>query len=75
MPTSADVSMAESVGKEPAADKFPHAARWFRHLASFDAKARKAFAKAKGGAAAAPAKDDDEEDVDLVSLGVPASSF
>ncbi len=70
VPSTADVAVQEAVGKEPDAAKFPHAARWYRQVASYDAAAKKAFGKVgadkfiKGGAAAAAADDDD---VDLVS--------
>ena len=69
VPTSADLSVSEAVGKEPDPGKFPHAARWFRHVASYPAKARKSFAKAKsdGYVAGKAQEDDGEDDVDLVS--------
>ena len=65
--------MAGAVSKCPDPKKFPHAARWFRHLQSYDAEAKKAFAKAKkddyvkqDGNAAKDAADE-EDDVDLVN--------
>ena len=77
--SAADLAVLEAVGSTaPDAQKHPHAARWHRHVSSFDAKARKSFAKAKkndyvgkaapagkGKPAAAAAEED--EDVDLVS--------
>ncbi len=39
--------------------------RWYRQIASYDDRARKAFPKA-GGAPAAAAAADDDDDVDLV---------
>lgn len=73
MPTSADVEVFKAVGKAPAAGKFPHVARWYRHLSSFNSGEQGKFAKAKkadyvsgGGAGGkAAAKDDDDDDVDL----------
>jgi len=60
-PSAADVSTLKSVGaKAPDAKKFPHAARWFRHIQSYSEQERKAFG-APGAAAAA----DDDDDVDL----------
>ncbi len=61
--------MFEAVGKAPDAKNYPHLARWYRHIASYDAKAKKSFAKAKkeyvDAKAAAAASNDDDEDVDL----------
>ncbi len=61
-------------GKAPNKDKYPHAARWYNHIKSFEASGRKQFPKSKkpadsytsgkGGAPAAAAADDDD-DVDL----------
>lgn len=66
VPSTADTAVADLVSSAPDAKKYPHAARWFRHVSSFDAGARKGFAKAgKDYAAAAGAADDEEEDVDL----------
>jgi len=62
--------VAAAVGsKSPDAAKYPHLARWWRQIKSYNEKAQKSFAKAKkddyvsGGAAAA---DDDDDEVDLV---------
>ena len=58
--------------KAPSKSEYPHAARWYAHIASFEASGRKQFPKAQkdagsyasGGAAPAPAAEDDD-DVDL----------
>jgi len=34
-PTQADVSVYKATTKAPAADKYPHAARWYKHIASY----------------------------------------
>jgi len=57
-------------GKSPDRASYPHAERWFLHIKSFEAAARKQFPKSQkaadsyvtGGAAAA---DNEDEDVDL----------
>jgi len=83
VPSAADVAVLAAVGnKAPDAAKYPHAARWFRQIQSYDEKARKSFAKAKktdyvsASSAAAASKDDDDDEVDLVSadLGVHAKT-
>merc|ERR1711874_139762 len=71
----ADVAVFDALkGKAPSKDAFPHAARWYAHIASFEAGGRKQFPKSQkdaasyaGGAApaAAAAEDDDDDDVDL----------
>merc|ERR1712203_43525 len=55
-----------------AKDKYPHAARWYAHILSFEASGRKQFPKSQkapesylGAAGAAKADDDDDDDVDL----------
>lgn len=63
--TQTDVELFNALGKAPDAAKFPNVARFYNHIASFSADARKAFpaafgakagaAAAKGGKAAAPA--------------------
>ena len=60
-------------GKCPAKDKYPHAARWYAHILSFEASGRKQFPKSQkspesylgGAGGAAAAADDDDDDVDL----------
>ena len=32
--TQADVAVFEAVGKAPCAKKFPHVARWYKHIAA-----------------------------------------
>ncbi|EDW74626.1 uncharacterized protein Dwil_GK22024 [Drosophila willistoni] len=72
-PTKADLSVFESLGKAPSAEQ-AHVARWYRHIASFEASERSAWVGAPlpqlAGAkptVAAPAKPaaDDDDDVDL----------
>merc|ERR1739838_950294 len=63
-----DVAVFDALKKAPAKDAAPHAARWYAHIASFEAAGRKQFPKSQkdaasyvaGGAAAA-----DDDDVDL----------
>jgi len=69
VPSQADVAVFDALKKAPAKDAAPHAARWYAHIASFEAAGRKQFPKSQkdaasyvaGGAAAA----DDDDDVDL----------
>merc|ERR1712021_115799 len=69
VPSQADVAVFDALKKAPAEDAAPHAARWYGHIASFEAAGRKQFPKSQkdaasyvaGGAAAA----DDDDDVDL----------
>jgi len=69
IPSKADLSVFTALGKAPT--NAPHAARWFRHIASFTDAERKAWvgnavpqvAGAKPTVAAAA--DDDDDDVDL----------
>lgn len=70
VPSQADASVFDAVGKKcPDSSKYPHIARWFRHIESFSPAGRKQFQKSKktdyvsggGGAAAA----DDDDDVDM----------
>lgn len=37
VPSQADLVVVEAVKKQPDAGKFPHAARWFKHVASYSA--------------------------------------
>merc|ERR1712048_650313 len=55
-----------------AKDKYPHAARWYAHILSFEASGRKQFPKSQKApesylstAGGAKADDDDDDDVDL----------
>ncbi|BFG04805.1 probable elongation factor 1-beta [Drosophila madeirensis] len=72
-PSKADLSVFDALGKAPAGD-YAHVARWYRHIASFEAGERSAWTGAPlpqlaGGkpTVAAPAKPaaDDDDDVDL----------
>merc|ERR1712113_537401 len=72
VPSQADVAVFDAAKKAPAKDKFPHAARWYAHILSFEASGRKQFPKSQkapesylGAAGAAKADDDDDDDVDL----------
>jgi len=77
-PTQADVAIYKAVSKTPDASKYPHAARWFNHIASYleefetlpgDASlptstyGPDANAAAETPAAAAAGDDDDEVDL------------
>lgn len=72
-PSQADVHVFESLKTVPTGE-FPHAARWYTHIKSWEAEhsslagsseAGKVFTSGKAAAAPAPAQDDDEDDVDL----------
>lgn len=71
VPSQADAAVFDALkGKSPDRASYPHAERWFLHIKSFEAAARKQFPKSQkaadsyvtGGAAAA---DNEDEDVDL----------
>lgn len=68
VPSQADVTTFDAVKSAPDAKKYPHVARWYRHIASFSAGERKAFG-AGGGAPAAAAAAADDDDVDLFGSG------
>ncbi|KAG5925902.1 hypothetical protein E4U42_003832 [Claviceps africana] len=77
--TQADVACFKALQSSPDAEKFPHAARWYKHIATFEDE----FANLSGDAskpytvygpetseltlnpAAAPAAEEDDDDVDL----------
>jgi elongation factor 1-beta len=70
VPSQADAAVFDALkGKSPERSTYPHAERWFLHVKSFEAAARKQFAKSKkpadsyvsGGSAA----EDEDDDVDL----------
>ena len=63
-PTSTDASTFTAVAKAPDAKKFPHAARWYRQINSYQANERSKWAKGSGAAPAAAAAEEDD-DVDL----------
>merc|ERR1712223_1771766 len=73
VPSQADVAVFDALkGKAPSKDNYPHAARWYAHIASFEADGRKQFPKSQkdaasyvsgaAGGATAPAADDDDDD-------------
>lgn len=78
-PTQADVTIYKSVSKAPDSGKYPHAARWYKHIDSYvdtfealpgDASLpASTYGPETAPAAANPAKapdaEDDDEDVDL----------
>ncbi|KAG8962801.1 Translation elongation factor 1 beta [Tulasnella sp. 419] len=76
--SQADVGVYNSVGSAPDASQYPHAARWYKHIASYSsefgslpgdkAAGEKLFGGA--GASSAPAEkasggDDDDDEIDL----------
>lgn len=68
VPTKADVSVFQALGKAPAAT-YPHILRWYKHIASFEAKERstwggQALAQVAGAKPTTAAAADDD-DVDL----------
>ncbi|KXH62129.1 EF-1 guanine nucleotide exchange domain-containing protein [Colletotrichum salicis] len=78
-PSQADVATFKALASAPDAEKYPHAARWYKHIASYESD----FATLPGDAsksysvygpeatelpvnpAKAPAAEEDDEDVDL----------
>ncbi|XP_062563071.1 probable elongation factor 1-beta [Armigeres subalbatus] len=74
VPSKADLSVFDALGKAPAGDNV-HVQRWYRHIASFSSQERAAWGgqalpQLAGGkptvaAPAKPAADDDDDDVDL----------
>merc|ERR1711950_81628 len=74
VPSQADVAVFDAAKKAPAKDKFPHAARWYAHILSFEASGRKQFPKSQKApesylSAAGGAKDDNEDDDDVDLFG------
>merc|ERR1712168_1135394 len=66
VPSQADVSVFEAMGKAPSAS-FAHALRWYNQISSYGSEKAK-FPGVKKPVAAAPApaqEDDDDDDVDL----------
>ena len=51
VPSQADVAVFDALKKAPAKDTAPHAARWYAHIASFEAADRKQFPKSQKDAA------------------------
>ena len=51
VPSQADVAVFDALKKAPAKDTAPHAARWYAHIASFEAADRMQFPKSQKEAA------------------------
>jgi elongation factor 1-beta len=78
LPSSADITLLKDISAAPDANKFPHLARWYKHMQSYSDNERSAFpsqavpaavtAKASNGAAAPAAKGDDDDDDDDMDL-------
>ncbi|KAI8849242.1 hypothetical protein BC829DRAFT_427538 [Chytridium lagenaria] len=69
-PSQADVAVFEALKGAPDAAKYPHAARWYTHIAAHGGKAAKfpgtkKAASAYGPAEAAAPAEEDENDIDL----------
>jgi len=76
-PSQSDVGVYKALGSAPSSTEYPHAARWYKHITSWEAEHdnlpgdKEAGAKLYGGAsgsapaAATPAKEEDDDDVDL----------
>jgi len=68
VPSKADLSVFDALGKAPAA-QYANIARWYRHIASFSAQERSAWAGSAvpqvAGAKPTVAAADDDDDVDL----------
>ncbi|TDL25033.1 hypothetical protein BD410DRAFT_74117 [Rickenella mellea] len=76
-PSQADVHVFKTLSAAPSGEQYPHAARWYKHIASYAAehptlpgtsKAGESFtagAAAPAAAAAKAAAGDDDDDIDL----------
>ncbi|KAA8900529.1 hypothetical protein TRICI_006198 [Trichomonascus ciferrii] len=70
-PSQADVVVYKAVGEAPKEDSFPHAARWFKHIATYESEFdtlpgdKTKEASAYGPEGEAGAAGDDDDDVDL----------
>lgn len=69
-PSQADVAVFEAMAGAPEASKYAHAARWYKHIASYATEfaslaGEKKAASEYGPAAAAPKAATDDDDVDL----------
>lgn len=69
-PSQADVAVFEAMAGAPEASKYAHAARWYKHIASYATEfaslaGEKKAASEYGPAAAAPKAAADDDDVDL----------
>ncbi|EJP69604.1 hypothetical protein ACQRIT_002613 [Beauveria bassiana] len=77
-PSQADVAVFKAFSTAPAADKYPNAARWYKHIASHESefatlpgdpsKAYSAYGPESGDLTINPAKGADAEDDDDVDL-------
>lgn len=84
VPSTADVKLASEVKESPDSTKYPHLARWYKHIQSFSDSERGSFDNAdpptlgsvavNGTASKKPAKDDDDdEDSDIDMFGSDSS--
>ncbi|KAJ2983659.1 hypothetical protein NQ176_g527 [Zarea fungicola] len=78
-PSQADVAVYKAISSAPVADKYPHAARWYKHITSYESefatlpgdpsKAYSTYGPESGDLAINPAKgaaaEEDDDDVDL----------
>ena len=74
-PSQADVGVFKSVGSAPEQATYPHAARWYSHIKSYEAEfeslagdkaaSEKLFGGAGASAAPAAAAEGDDDDIDL----------
>jgi len=69
-PTSADVDVHKAISKLPDAKKYPHVARYYNHISSFNNEERAKFAKGQTPSSDAKGKQTTEkkggeEDIDL----------
>jgi elongation factor 1-beta len=78
-PSQADVAVFKALKSAPESEKFPHAARWYNHISTFESefatlpgdasKAYSAYGPEAGdltlNPAKAPEKEEDDDDVDL----------
>lgn len=77
-PSQADVAVYKAFTTAPAADKYPHAARWYKHIASYESefatlpgdpsKAYSTYGPESGDLAINPAKGAEAEEDDDVDL-------
>ncbi|QRV99871.1 elongation factor 1-beta [Ceratobasidium sp. AG-Ba] len=74
-PSQADVGVFKAVGSAPDKATYPHAARWYSHIKSYEAEhsslpgdaaaSEKLFGGAGASAPAAPADEGDDDEIDL----------
>ncbi len=67
-PSQADVHVFKTLASAPDAKQYPHASRWYKHIASWGSEHTALPGTSKAGeafVASAAAKEEEEDDVDL----------